>query len=505
MKGIVSAGDKRTAYAGGEVLKNGGNAYDALAASVFAAHISEPALTSPAGGGFLLTNNNENFEFYDFFVNVPEKTPDNNVDFYPIPVDFGATIQTFHIGCGSVAVPGVMKGILEIQKKFGKLSLEDVLQPGIKLASEGIYLTEFQIYVLTILEPIYAKYEEARNIFTRNNKIIDSSTLFKNNDYAEFLKVLSKGGEEIFYKGEIADRINELSSECNGLITKRDLQNYKTNIFKPIEFSFGQYNIIISPPPSLGGILINFTLNLLKDIKKHKWGSIEYLRSLIYAMKTTQDFRKNDFNKLLSNNNKNFENFSDELMNDYFKSYSTSINPFGNTTHISIIDEDNNIISCTTSNGEGAGLLIPDTGIMLNNMLGEEDLNPNGFFKWSPGIRLPSMMTPMIILKDNKPVLIAGSSGSNRIRSALIQTMLNYLLYDFDVKNSIENPRIHFENDVVYIEPGFSEEILNIIEKEFSIVKFQEKNLFFGGVQAVTGDMKGASDMRRQGWTMYVT
>ncbi len=502
MKGIISAGDKKTAQAGIEILKNGGNAFDALTSCIFAAHISEPALTSPAGGGFILTNRN-NYEFIDFFVNVPLKNQTDNMDFYPIPVDFGSTTQTFHIGCASVAVPGVIKGVLNIHEKYGKLPLADVLQPAVKMAKEGVHLTEFQIYVLRILEPIFLRYDDSKQIYSKGNKIIGTSDLLRNEPYAEFLNTLAKTGENIFYKGEIADKINELSLKNNGLLSKTDLENYQINILKPIKFSFKEYEVITSPPPSLGGILINFTLNLLTTIEKFKWGSYEHLSSLINAMKITQDFRKNEFANFIENNNKDFKDISPEIMKRYINSYS-AMNPFGNTTHISIMDEDNNILSCTSSNGEGSGFIIPNTGIMLNNMLGEEDLNPNGFFKWDSGIRLPSMMTPTVVLKNNEPVLVLGSSGSNRIRSALIQTIINHLIYKQNISDAITNPRIHFEGNTVYIEPGYSDNVINVIENELNVINFQEKNLFFGGVQAVTANMQGASDIRRGSYTLCV-
>jgi gamma-glutamyltranspeptidase/glutathione hydrolase len=372
------------------------------------------------------------------------------------------------------------------------------------LAENGVYLTEFQVYVLSILEPIFLKYEDSRKIFSKNGKLITSSDLFTNKEYANFLKKLSKEDVNIFYQGEIADVIENLSISNNGLIRKADLLDYKTNILNPIKFQFGKYQIITSPPPSLGGLLINFSLNLVESVNMSEFGSYEHLFGLISAMKMTQDFRKKDLKKFISNDNINFKYIPKDLMTDYLKSYLNLTNFFGNTTHISIIDGENNIVSCTSSNGEGSGLLIPDTGIMLNNMLGEEDLNPEGFFKWESGIRLPSMMSPTIILKDDEPVLILGSSGSNRIRSALIQTLMNYLIYDFDVEKAVENPRIHFEDDKVYVEPGFAEKVVSAIEKEFETVRFDKKNLFFGGVQAVTGDMQGASDLRREGYTLYV-
>lgn len=502
MKGIVSAGDKRTAHAGCRILNLGGNAYDAATACLFTAHVSEPALTSPAGGGFLLSyNKNKQADCYDFFVDVPPERVGKEKDFYPIDVDFGSTTQTFHIGHAAIAIPGVMKGILQIQREKGVLPLSEILKPAIALAESGVYLTKFQAYVLKILAPIFMKYESARNIYAPNDEIITHTSKLFNPDYANFLRVLSVTGEKIFYNGEIADRIDNISKNNNGLIRKTDLINYKVNKLEPIRFQFGEYTVITSPPPSMGGLLINFTLNLLNDnINNTEWGSKQHLFQIIEAMKSTQQFRNKSFREHINNNNIGYSQFDEHTIRKYSESYSANISPFGNTTHISIIDAEQNVVTCTTSNGEGSGIIIPDTGIMMNNMLGEEDLNPDGFFKWQEYVRLPSMMTPTIILKNSKPHLILGSSGSNRIRSAIIQTILNHLVFGKDIESAVLCPRLHMENNVVYLEPGFDKKVIEMIENHYPVVNFETKNLFFGGVQAVTGDMTGCADIRREGW-----
>ena len=169
----------------------------------------------------------------------------------------------------------------------------------------------------------------------------------------------------------------------------------------------------------------------------------------------------------------------------------------GETTHVSVIDKDLNAASVTTTNGEGCGYILPGTGIMLNNMLGEEDLNPQGFHNWTYSRRLPTMMSPSIITQDGNPMMIIGSGGSNRIRSAMVQVLINYIYKQLTLQESIEDSRIHLEGDELYYEPG-----IDISENDLlghlSLHPFKEKNLFFGGVNAVTLS-DGFSDPRRGG------
>lgn len=152
----------------------------------------------------------------------------------------------------------------------------------------------------------------------------------------------------------------------------------------------------------------------------------------------------------------------------------------------------------TTSNGEGAGIIVPGTGIHLNNMLGEQDLNPLGFHKHPPGRRLPSMMSPTVVLRDGRPELVLGSGGSNRIRSAILQTVINVVDRGMDVADAVRSPRAHFEDGIVYVEPGLDAHTLEAAGR--TLARFRELNLFFGGVNAVTADpLAGVGDPRRGG------
>ena len=503
MKGVISAGDKLTAEAGAQILKIGGNAFDAAVASLLAAPLAEPALTSLGGGGFLLAVQEGMLPVvYDFFVDVPPKRIDNP-DFYPVYVDFGSAVQEFHIGCGSVAVPGMVAGIERIYRERCSLPMEELIKPAVRYAEEGIYLSKMQSSFVKLLEPIFTATEESRKIYAPEGKLIDHRTVYKNPDYANFLKRFASEGSWFFYEGDVAEKIDRLSSERRGIIRKEDLRKYKVYEKDPVYFRFKGYDIFTNSPPSPGGILIGFTLKLLEDMEGD-FGSVEHISSLIEAMHSTQLFRREYVDKNI--HKKGVELFlEDRNIFDIYKNfYKKRLNLWGNTTHISVIDSFGNAVSLTTTNGEGSGCIIPETGIMLNNMLGEEDLNPEGFFKWPAYVRLPSMMSPTVVMKNGKLKLSLGSAGSNRIRSAVIQVILNYLMFRKDIKQAVELPRIHYENHTVFMEPGFSDEIIKKSKELYETVVFDKKSLFFGGVQAVTGDYDGASDPRRGGYTVSV-
>lgn len=178
------------------------------------------------------------------------------------------------------------------------------------------------------------------------------------------------------------------------------------------------------------------------------------------------------------------------------------------TTQISVMDAEGNMASLTTSNGSGSGVMIPGTGVMMNNMLGEEDLNPEGFYNWPENQRISSMMAPTILqFKDDRKIVL-GSGGSNRIRTAILQVLLNLIDQKMGLKEAIQAPRIHFENDFLNIEEGFSEQVIKQLSEKHPDHKLWEKgNLFFGGVHAVSekdGQFSGFGDPRRGGVSMTV-
>jgi len=504
MKGVISAGDRLTAQAGAEILEKGGNAFDAAVAALLAAPLAEPALTSLGGGGFLLAIEKGMLPVvYDFFVDVPPKRVETP-DFYPVYVDFGSAVQEFYIGCGSIAVPGMVAGIYQLYRERCSLPLEELIKPAVRYAQEGIYLSPLQASFVKLLEPIFTATEESRRIYAPEGKLLDSKTLYRNPEYADFLEKFAQEGSWFFYEGEVADKIEKLSIENRGLLRKEDLRRYRVEEKDPVYFHFRGLDVFTNSPPSPGGLLIAFTLKLLEDRQLGDFGSINHVSALVEAMHTTQIFRREHIDKNIHQKNLELLIEDKTLVDAYTKFFKNRLNLWGNTTHISIMDGRGNAVSTTTTNGEGSGYIIPGTGVMLNNMLGEEDLNPEGFFKWKPYLRLPSMMSPTVVMKNDNMVLSLGSAGSNRIRSAIIQVVLNYTVFGMDIKTAIEKPRLHYENHTLFLEPGFDRKVVEKGKQLYETVVFDQQSLFFGGVQAVTGDFEGAGDPRRGGYSIKV-
>ena len=271
-------------------------------------------------------------------------------------------------------------------------------------------------------------------------------------------------------------------------MSKTDLDQYRAIGREPVRAKYRGREVLANPPPSAGGILLIYALDLLMKNGNHA----PSVGKIVEVMQTMQAERTWEFLEGLAQANFAEKFFSSRL---------------GSTTHISVLDDAGWACSVTCSNGEGAGIVIPGTGIHINNMMGEEDLNPHGFHLYKPGRRMPSMMCPTIVLSESKPELVLGSGGSNRIRSAILQTIINVVDRGLSIQDAVILPRLHFENNIVYVEPGIDTGELE--HADLAIARFRELNLFFGGVHGVernrdTGELSGGGDPRRGGVTLTV-
>ncbi|MEC4802670.1 MAG: gamma-glutamyltransferase [Jaaginema sp. PMC 1079.18] len=505
--GIIAAGDRGTVNAGQMILDAGGNAFDAAIAAMLASFVVEPTLTSAGGGGFLLarTCQGENILF-DFFSQTPRhKKSTEAIDFYPIEVNFGDAIQQFHIGLGAMAVPGAIAGAVRIHQSLGRLPFSVVAEPAIHYAEKGFQLSKFQdLCINQLLSPILLATAGSRQIFAPEGKLLQKGDTIYQKDLAATLQEIVKEGDRVFYQGEIARKIAADCQESGGHLTLADFHNYRVIVQRPLQFTYRQHTCLTNPPPSSGGTLIAFALELLStlDIAQFPHYSSEHLRELATIMQLTNTARKDSYDDRLYQ-----DNIAETFLHpNYLQPYQeTLINKFGSTTHISVIDKEGNAASVTTSNGEGSSYVVPGTGIMLNNMLGEADLNPGGFHRWPGDRRLSSMMSPTIVLKEDKPYIVLGSGGSNRIRTAILQVISNLIDFEMSMSDAIASPRIHWEDNVLNIEPPYSSEISQNfhLDKDTKTVLWQEQSMFFGGVHGVIqnsfNEFAGAGDPRRQG------
>jgi gamma-glutamyltranspeptidase/glutathione hydrolase len=509
IKGVVAAGHAETANAGKQILEAGGNAVDAAIAAAFAGCVAEPLLTGLGAGGYMLVNSakTNKQELIDFAIVMPGKNLGGEFSpLAPTPVDFGETIQMFHGGHSSVGVPGFAAGLCVAHKKYGSMPLSELIKPAKQIAKNGVKITRQQAYLIEILYEVISVTPESKKFFTKDGAKLKENDYFYLPEIVSTLDKIANTNGESLYNGDLADLLVKEMKKGGGLITGDDLSSYKVVSRKPAELNYRGVKISTNPPPSSGGALLAHSLSLLSkfNLSKMGWHSVEHLTHLLGTMLVTSDVRRDLFDKRAHE-----EDILERLLaKELIESGSKKIkSPLGNTTHLSIIDSAGNAVSMTTSNGTGSGVAVPGTGILLNNILGEEDLNPHGFHKYPAGRRMTSMMSPTIVTQNGQARLAIGSAGSSRIRSAILQTISAILDFDMDVKSAISAPRIHTEGSgsSIELEAGIPESAAEQFTKNgHQVNTWKEKNLFFGGVQAVTrdpktGKLKGAGDPRRGG------
>jgi gamma-glutamyltranspeptidase / glutathione hydrolase len=463
MEGIVAAGHPVSAEAGAAVLRSGGNAVDAAVAACLASWVAEPLLTGPGAGGYLMVGGGGVAPMLlDFFVAAP--SDGERADLVPVDVSFGDAEQVFHVGAASCGVPGVTAGLEEAVRRWGSLALAELAAPAAALAREGVVLTEIQAYLFEILEGILVLTPEAAAVFAPSGRALRLGERFASAELAETIERFGRDGSAPFMTGDLAAVTAEWVQRHGGTLSASDLSSYAVAPREPLSVSYRGRTVLTNPPPSAGGSLLALALSHLDALPAS--GPAE----LLAAMAVAQDARTPEF-----------------------------VSRLGSTTHISAIDETGLACAVTCTNGEGSGLVVPGTGIHINNVMGEEDLNPLGWFHARPGTRMPSMMAPTLLLDASGTVQVAlGSAGSNRIRSALLQLLVNIIDNEMAVVDAVEAPRLHLEGTTVYTEPGIA---LPPLAPHLSHAPFRARNLFFGGAQAAAANLTAAGDPRRGGAT----
>jgi gamma-glutamyltranspeptidase/glutathione hydrolase len=506
MGGVVAAGHQLTAEAGARVLREGGNAVDAAVGAVLASFAVESPLTGFGAGGFMMVHGGEETVLLDFFVAAPGLDGvERGAELVAVPVHFDAeTVQTFYVGPASCGVPGTAIGLECALKRFGSVPLGDLVPAAIQLAREGAPVNAEQAYILNILEPIHERLEGTRELYAPGGRPLREGDVFRFPELAEALERFAAEGADPFYRGEVATAISEFTTTHGGIIGPSDLASYEAIERRPIGAAFRGTQVLTNPPPSSGGILIAYCLELLERL-----GESSGPEQLVAAMDAANRARGIEFAEGLYGPDLETSLLDPTRLN-LMAGDLLAGDLLGSTTHISVLDADGMCASVTCSNGSGSGVLVPGTGVILNNMLGEEDLNPLGFHAIAPGRRVPSMMAPTVVLRDGEIELGLGSAGSNRIRSAIMQTIVRAVEERMSAGDAVRAPRLHFEAGIVQAEPGIDELALARIEaRDIPVLRRPRLNLFFGGVQAVardpvSGALSGGGDPRRGGAVVTV-
>jgi gamma-glutamyltranspeptidase/glutathione hydrolase len=505
-RGAVAAGHPATVEAATQVLRAGGNAFDAVVAAHWCACVAEPVLTSLGGGGFLLAHPVDAPScVYDFFAQTPKhKRPLADIDFHPIHADFGTTLQEFHIGYGSVATPGTVRGLFQIHRELCTLPMPLLLEPAVDLARRGVRINALQAYIFDIVKPIYLATPRAAQHFSSRQqpgRLAGDGETLQLPELADTLEALGRESDRLFYSGEIAAGIDAACRSGGGFLNREDLEAYQVIKRQPLSIRYRNAELRTNPPPSSGGLLIGFALNLIERLAPNGLDlrSPAAIGLLADVMQYTNEARLESIAR---------DSLDHQLLEPaYFEQYLQRIQgrarAYRGTTHISVIDARGNLAALTSSNGEGCGHMIGDTGIMLNNMLGEEDLNPHGFHRWAENQRLTSMMAPGMLQTGDGTRIALGSGGSNRIRSAILQVVCAIVDGGLSLADAVQRPRIHYEHDVLNLEAGYSDAEQAELRAQFEQLKcWPDRNLFFGGVHAVAHGPSGFDcygDPRRGG------
>jgi len=429
----------------------------------------------------------------DFFIEVPGRGADHSqrAELVPVDVNFGDAVQLFNVGAASVGTYGMAHGVCTAAERFGRIPLRELAAPAAALAREGVPLNAQQAYVVEILAGIVTLTPQVAAIYAPEGRVLGEGERVRQPALADAIERLAAEGARPFYEGDVAAKVAELMAAQGGLLTPADLAAYETVLRTPVRARYRGRDVLTNPPPSAGGTLIALALALLD--RNSTPPTPPSLEELVAAMDASQRERTPAF----------LDGLDEPGFGERFLA-----GRLGSTTHIAVIDGAGGACSVTCSNGEGAGIVVPGTGIHLNNMLGEHDLNPLGFHMFPPGRRLPSMMAPTAVLRDGTPELVLGSAGSNRIRSAILQTIVAVVDRGMRAGEAVRAPRIHFEDGVVYAEPGI--DVAALEASGHAVAPFRALNLFFGGVQAVerdpvTGALSGGGDPRRGGAAVVVT
>jgi len=515
MKGVIAAGSTLAADAGAAMFEKGGNAVDACVAAAWVSFIAEMSLVNIAGGGYATVWSDGSPGqpvFYDFFCTMPSGAKPEGKDFRCIEVDFGTEKQPFYIGRASSAVPGVVAGLCRLSERYGDLDLAQVMAPAIELAGNGFPVSSHMADVLHLLRPIFGDTPQLKSTFAPGDRFIGAGEHVVFPQLAKTLERLADNGAGDFYNGPLAASIARDHAAHGGLILAEDLAAFQVSEFSPDRVNYRDGEVLLPPRPSMGGPLIGFTLALLQTLplSRYELGSKAHLRAWAHALRLTSEARAEgavnlDREEGLAKYQKRLEQALAGM--DAFGKSREPRSP-SHTSHISAMDDSGLTIALTTSAGESAGYLIDGTGLLMNNILGELDLNPNGFHQHPAGSRLKSMMSPVLYCRGGKPLLSLGSAGSNRLRSAIVQTLSYVVDFGLDLERAANAPRLHYEDGTLQVEAGFRDESVQALEDEgFRVKRWGSTNLFFGGAQVVAkldGHFQGGADHRRGGHSRVI-
>jgi gamma-glutamyltranspeptidase/glutathione hydrolase len=527
--GMVVAQEKMAARIGADVLRGGGNAVDAAVATGFAMAVTYPRAGNIGGGGFMIIHSAERRE--DVAIDYRETAPAAATPEIFLGPDGKPDIAKSRDSALGIGVPGTVAGLTLALEKYGsgKFTLADLLRPAIDLARDGIVLTDDGADTLGGWHRRLARWPASARIFSRadGNSLREGDTLVQT-DLAATLSAISTEGRRGFYQGPVAEKLAAAIRDAGGIVTAADLKSYQAIIRAPLRGRYRGYDIVSMPQPSSGGVVLLETLNILEGfpMREMTQGSAPSLHVMIEAMKRAYADRARYLGDPAFVN----APIATLISKDYAAKQRASIDldratPWtdalsatppregSNTTHFSVVDSRGNAVSNTyTLNfSYGIGLVAEGTGVLLNNELDDFTAAPGASNAYGlvgfeanlpgPGKRPLSSMSPTIVLKDGKPVLVTGSPGGSRIISTVLQVIVNVLDYGMDVAAAVAAPRLHHQwlPDEVRIERGFADETVAALKAKGHRVVEPLGQTSANSIAVTPNGLHGAPDPRTRG------
>jgi gamma-glutamyltranspeptidase/glutathione hydrolase len=502
----ASSGTPYAAEAAAEVFRGGGNAADAAVAAAAAVSVTEPLLSSIGGGGFALvrcpTGEAELVDYYDAMPGkgLPESAFGAGGSPQTVMLKYGAGVNST-VGGASVAVPGAVRGWEALLARHGRLTLKETFAPAVRLAREGFRLCKTSAMWLQVAEEVLRLTEETRKNFYKGDRVYLEGEEVRFPELADTLEAIGEGGGELLYEGELGRHLSEYILKMGGIITQRDLAEYEAVIRRPLAVAYGHGEIFTNGAPSAGGPTLAQMLRIVSGYDLAAMPAADFARVVAGAMRLALRDREVAYVDGAEN-----EIVAQRLTSeDYAKQQRRRIFGSAQTTHTSCVDAEGFAVSITATMGYGSGLVIPGTGIPMNNTLGEPELNPRGFHALAPGERLISSMSPTIVSSEEGGLISLGSPGASRIPTAILQTLINVLDLGMPLEAAVLAPRFHAEGGLFAYEAGARLPDLSDYEQ---VLPFEEPNMYFGGINAVRrtpeGPFEAAADPRRSGGVAYV-
>jgi gamma-glutamyltranspeptidase/glutathione hydrolase len=493
-KGMVVSQSELASNIGADILKKGGNAIDAAVAVGFALAVALPRAGNLAGGGFMLVHLAK--ENKTIAINYREEAPQAaHRDIFLDPngqVDTDKTLQSL----AASGIPGTVAGLTHALEKYGTMSLTEVISPSITLARSGFLVNDDMLYILKKEQDNLKRNKETCKVFFKKGcQLYQVDDNFKQPDLANTLAYIAKHGAKGFYQGDIAKKIVAEMKTGNGLITLHDLANYRVEEVEPIMSTFNGYDIATMPPPSSGGVHLLQMLNMLEHLPLN--GLSQGSASMMHLQTETFKRAYADRSEYLGDPDFVTVPTKGLISKAYAKNLAHGISlekvtpskdiapgkpddyESPDTTHFSVMDKEGNAVSNTYTLNHyfGNGITIPGTGFLMNNTMDDFSAKPGtansyglvgGEANAVAARKQPlSSMTPTIVLKDGMPYLITGTPGGSKIITTVFQQLVNVLLFDMNVSEATNAPRIHhqWQPDILRVEQGIPADSITILKK----------------------------------------